>query len=104
MKSVLCVLLLAAATSAIPVSQPVYPTAQYISAQQVQPIQLPLRQQPHIQYAQPQYISAGPAPLYQAGPQQRTPPPPPPPPQHPPVGITQLLLPTAADRQVRNLQ
>jgi hypothetical protein len=100
MKLTVCLLLVFVTGSfAYPVSQPVYPNTQYISAQAIPAVQY--RQQPQA-YLQPQYISVGAQtpqtakPVYEADKSQglqkystqiKQP-------------IQQVLLPTTVDRQV----
>ncbi|KAF5297863.1 hypothetical protein FQR65_LT09888 [Abscondita terminalis] len=102
MKSILvCAVFSVISIKAMPISQPVLQNP-YVSAQ-LQPLQFaPRLQQPQVQYIQQQVLQQTPAEIYQGlSHRQSTPPPPPPPPPSPPSQITQLLLPSAADRQVQ---
>ncbi|KAK4876871.1 hypothetical protein RN001_009377 [Aquatica leii] len=102
MKSILvCVIVSAISTIALPISQPLVHNP-YVNTQQIQPVQFaPRLQQPQVQYIQ-QVLQQTPAEIYQGLSQRHsTPPPPPPPPPSPPAQITQLLLPSAVDRQVQ---
>ncbi|KAF5299004.1 hypothetical protein FQA39_LY11636 [Lamprigera yunnana] len=102
MKSIVivCVFFYASSTMSMPISQPVVLNP-YVSTQQISPIEYtPRLPQPQIQYIQQQTLQENIG-DYGLSNRKSSPPSPPPPPPSPPAQITQLLLPSATDRQVQ---